>query len=152
MAVALGDRGEDVLEEAGAERRVADVVAPPPEPGAVDRARGVEPQEVGEDELRPEPRLAEPLDRGVHVREEAVVEAADAALAVLAQAGAPVAEQPPAHERRPARGEVEERAPEALAALGAGDAAAGLPRVRPEVLPVVEPGQVRPDDELSHFA
>jgi hypothetical protein len=152
VAEALGDRGEDVLEEAGAPPRVADVVAASPEPGAVDRPRDVEPEEVGEDELHAQARLAERLDRRLHVREDAVVEPRHATLAVLAQPGPPVAEQPPADERGPALREAEERPPEALAALGPGEAAAGLPGVRPEVLPVVEPGQVRPDDELTHSA
>ena len=132
---------------------VADVVAPAPEAGAVHRPGRVEPEEVGEHELDAQARLAQGLERRRRrPRSSAVVEPDEPPVAVLAQAGPAVAEQPPAHERGAASGELAEGAAQALAPLGAGEAAPGLPRARAEVLPVVEPGQVRPDDELTHSA
>jgi hypothetical protein len=151
-AVALGDRGEDALEEAGAAVGIADVVPATAQANAVHRAGRVEPEEVDEDELGAQARLPEPLDGRVHVREEAFVEAGDAPVPVLGHARPPVAEEPPPHQRGAAPGQLAEGSSKALATLGSGEAAPGLPRVRSEVQTVVEPGQVRPDHELTHSA
>jgi hypothetical protein len=68
------------------------------------------------------------------------------------RAGAAVAEEPEPDQARPGVGQPPELAPQPLAPLGHGEAALGPPGVRPVVLPVVEPGQVRPDVALIHSA
>jgi hypothetical protein len=66
--------------------------------------------------------------------------------------GAAVAEEPQSDQARARVGECPELAPQPLAPFGDRQAAFRPPGAAPEVLPVVEPGQVRPDVALIHSA
>lgn len=146
-AVAFEERHKNPFQETAAEGGHAQEETPPAQAHAAYDARPGEQQEVDEGEQDTQAGLAGDLDGGLDIAEETVVEAERVAVFVDGQARAPIAEHEPAQAGDSATGQALQGLPESAAAVGAREAARGLPGVGPEIEAVVQPGQVDPQQE-----
>ncbi len=146
-AIALEDPREHGVVKTPARLGGRDEAGTPAHLDPFQGAGGSKPEEVDEhgDEANASARGG--FEARVEIGKDEVVEAEGNAVTVDAQAGASVAEDPPAHGGETRAREPGEHLVDATAHLGLRDTSLGLPGIGPEVPPVAQPGQVDADEE-----